>query len=151
MGRKEFIDALTLWPWLRDWDEEPWREPDKAEDFGGHFQAVWYGFPGEIVTTALMVELSSDAYVVTEYTHISEWYMDEPWDPDEHGDFYRLQVAAFKPAFIRTTLRHALWGSPAERQRIPKRKVDVARWTAGIGMARISYMGGDEDEASTLP
>lgn len=159
MPQKEFDDAMELWPWLRDWRVKPSGPPDKAEDFDGHFQAVWYGFPSqwddkEIITSATMVELERGArgeYVVTEYTHISEWFMDEPWVAAEHGDFYRLQLVSLKPKFVHTLLRHALTGSPAERQRVPRKKEDIARWVAGIGGAYISYHGGGEDEADTLP
>lgn len=137
--------------WLEDWDGMPFRKPDKIDQWPGHFEAVWYGVDRRRAT---MVELSSETYIVTEYTHISEWFIDEPWEPEEHGDYYDLQVAEFAPAFIRKTaweLGEGIDRTPAGRGKFFRTPTDAARWAAGIGAAYISYNGGTEDTAETLP
>jgi len=158
------MDEEVLERWLEQWHGEKSSAPDKFEDWGGHFQAIWYSeydpskTPDELRENsvgATSVELSSDGYVYSDYRHISEWYMDEPWDPDRHDDYFNIQTVQFEPLLIRRVLlehfRETVGATPQARRQMPKTPLEMARWVSGLGSAYVSYYGGEEDTSESLP
>ncbi len=150
--------------WIDQWHPRPAAPPDKFEKYDNHYLAVWYSNkvgigvnerygvtpqPQEESVFVSMVELSREAFIVTEYTHVSEWYMDEPWVAAEHGDFWRTQSVELDPAKVRAAFLAAVQKDRALE--MPRDPLMTARWVMPLGSARISYMGGDEDEAQSLP
>jgi hypothetical protein len=146
--------------WLHD-RHEPWRKPDKFEGYDNHYSAVWYSapigkygtydesFPPEQSQYAYLVELSREAFILTAYTHVSEWYIDEPWVPEEHGDFWRTQSVEMEPEQVRDFFHQAVQADPS--MKMPRDPEATARLFMSLGNAYISYYGGDEDEAESLP
>ncbi len=143
--------------WLEGWyDRKPWREPEKFEKFGNHFQAVWYSDDPDNSTHAFMVEMSPEAFIITEYTHSEEYQYDLP-DEYREPDHWKMRSVQFEPGeiykIILETLREKAEesGTPACRVRPPRDPKVIAGYVMAIGNIYMSYHGGEEDTAESLP
>jgi hypothetical protein len=142
--------------WFQEWLRDPHagcRKPDKFESYANHYSAVWYstGFKNPLGEPryAYQVELSREAFIFTQYTHISEWYMDEPWDAEEYGAFWRTQSVEFDPEDVRGYFYRLVKEDPSLQ--MPRDPQVTACLFMSLGQAYLDYYGGEEDESETLP
>lgn len=128
------------------WDSEPWREPDEESE--GTY-AAWYG-PGDDPESCVTVEKNGTGWDVAEYKDTTGLIEDVGEQERflvvtthvDGKDVENVLTAAGKEDVIDDLLdEDDFWIED----------VELLRWVAGVGVAKIAYFGGAETFAGELP
>lgn len=123
-----------------DWNGRPFRKADRLHDYG----AVWYGPDGPDGDIATQVEPDGGGYRVSEYTNIEAEIEDAPRPflcTSAHVERHALHAA------VRALTPHG----EEEVARMREDSELEERYAAGLGVAQLAHLGGDETFVDDLP
>ncbi len=138
----EFFTEETL----GQWSLQPWRKPDIFETYRGGARAIWYGpegAEGDVASELIWDEpgssdLGGGSFTFTEYQHVGGLF--DKGTYDERTPFL-TQSTTFTVRAVLEALREAGIEKPRR----------LLLWAPGLGSAQVSYWGGEDGWAESLP
>jgi len=124
-----------------EWDFEEWRRPDRHLE-GGKL-LIWYGPGDREGEHATVVEWTGDGWTVSEYQGV-EGVIDNPPAP-----FLVTSTEVSRDTLYRAAIEQSRGPASATS---PRGEIGrLGRWAASVGVALLSYYGGDESWEDQLP